>query len=529
MRLTDASVAIRPRNPWEAIDLGVLLAQEHRSLLMASWAIVTLPVFALLSLVFWDYPTLAIVLFWWLKPVFEPLPLLILSQALFGPAPTLKGALRAWLRLLKPQLLASLTWRRFSLARSFTLPVQQLENLSGAQRSLRIGLLSQKDLRAARCLTLVGSALELSLWIAMGILFYALIPQQIEIDWRWRTLVDIEGSWNWLEHLTNAFYALVLVVWGPIYIACGFTLYLNRRTAMEAWDIELVLRRLRQRLIGSAYVLIAGAGVILTTLAPPAWSAQADLSCPVPLQAEHAIRQHEAGPNTARLTHQPLSSEAARQQIKALLEQPPFKNPKTVSGWRFAEEKPASDTTKTEHKPNPPLKWLSWLLNAASVASEIIKVLLWGVVIALVGLVIWRYRSWFSTLVNRKAPRARAVRSTPAQMFGLQVGAQSLPDDVAGSAEKLWPNQPREALGLLYRALLSRLLTDYQLPLKSADTEGEVLERVAQLNQQPLHDFSINLTRHWQNLAYGHQLPPAHVGQELCDSWRELFKTGAQR
>src|SRR5690606_1311595 len=132
MRLTDASVAIRPRNPWEAIDLGVLLAQEHRSLLMASWAIVTLPVFALLSLVFWDYPTLAIVVFWWLKPVFEPLPLLILSQALFGPAPTLKGALKAWLRLLKPQLLANITWRRLSLARSFTLPVQQLENLSGA-------------------------------------------------------------------------------------------------------------------------------------------------------------------------------------------------------------------------------------------------------------------------------------------------------------------------------------------------------------------------------------------------------------
>ena len=224
-----------------------------------------------------------------------------------------------------------------------------------------------------------------------------------------------------------------------------------------------------------------------------------------------------------------MSSEAARQQIKALLEQPPFKNPKAVSGWRFAEEKPTPNATKAEHKTNPPLKWLAWLLNAASVASEIIKVLLWGAAIALIGLVIWRYRSWFSTLVSRKTPGRRAARSTPQQMFGLKVGAQSLPDDVAGSAEKLWPNQPREALGLLYRALLSRLLTDYRLPLKSADTEGEVLERVALLNQQSLHDFSINLTRHWQNLAYGHQLPPAHVGQELCNNWRELFKTGAPR
>lgn len=94
MRLTDASVAIRPRNPWEALDLGTLLAREHRVLLMSSWAIVTLPVFALLSVAFWDNPSVAILLFWWLKPIFERLPLLILSQALFGSTPTLEQALK---------------------------------------------------------------------------------------------------------------------------------------------------------------------------------------------------------------------------------------------------------------------------------------------------------------------------------------------------------------------------------------------------------------------------------------------------
>jgi hypothetical protein len=28
------------------------------------------------------------------------------------------------------------------------------------------------------------------------------------------------------------------MVWEPIYVACGFSLYLNRRTVLEAWDIE---------------------------------------------------------------------------------------------------------------------------------------------------------------------------------------------------------------------------------------------------------------------------------------------------
>ena len=36
MRLSDASVVIRPRTTWEAMDLGVLLARKHRVLLMSS-------------------------------------------------------------------------------------------------------------------------------------------------------------------------------------------------------------------------------------------------------------------------------------------------------------------------------------------------------------------------------------------------------------------------------------------------------------------------------------------------------------
>ena len=44
MRLSDASVVIRPRSTWEAMDLGILLSQRHRRLLMTSWAIVSLPV-----------------------------------------------------------------------------------------------------------------------------------------------------------------------------------------------------------------------------------------------------------------------------------------------------------------------------------------------------------------------------------------------------------------------------------------------------------------------------------------------------
>lgn len=526
MRLTDASVAIRPRNPWESIDLGVLLAREHRGLLMASWAIVTLPIFCLLSAVLWQFPSVALFLFWWLKPLYDRLPLLILSQALFGTTPSLKAALKAWPRTLRPELLASLTWRRLSMSRSFLLPVQQLEHLSGTPRAQRIGVLSRKDMRAARWLTTLGASLESVLWIGLVTLFYAMIPEQIEIDWNWRSLLLAEGQWNWLEHLTNAFYALVLVFWEPIYVACGFTLYLNRRTQLEAWDIELVLRRLRQRLIGSAYVLLVGASVALMTFSPTSRAEEPEQSCPIPAQSPIVAGQSEAGPESPRLTHQPLTSEAAREQVKGVLAQPPFKNMKTETKWRW--KNPEADAPSTRHARPSKSSGLLHLLDAARALAGVFEVLLWGALLALVCLLVWRYRSWASIFVSRRRERVKTpLRDIPEQMFGLKISSDSLPKDVATRAEELWTSHPREALGLLYRALLNRLLTDYRLPLKEADTEGQVLAHIAGLAQPPLDAFSRSLMRHWQNLAYGHQPPPEQARQELCDGWRNLDKPGA--
>lgn len=162
--------------------------------------------------------------------------------------------------------------------------------------------------------------------------------------------------------------------------------------------------------------------------------------------------------------------------------------------------------------------------------ATLIEVLLWGAVIAAIGLLIWRYRDWLQAFVSRRPTRRHKMeRPAPKQLFGLDVHHETLPADVAASAEALWQTNPREALGLLYRALLSRLLHDFNLPLKDADTEGQVLERIGQLQQPALLAFSQTLTRHWQNLAYGHRLPPAQLQQELCDGWRTLFNPGAAR
>lgn len=527
MRLTDASVAIRPRSAWEALDLGVLLARRHAGLLMASWALISLPVLALLTLLLWEYPSWAMFVFWLLKPAFERLPLYILSRALFGDTPTLGQALRAFPRLLKPQLIASLTWRRLSPTRSFDLPVLQLEGLSGAARNQRLVVLGQRDTGAASWLTIVGVHLEMALWLGLVTALYMLLPQQMSIDLDWQKLISPDaGNWLWLDHLSNLLYALALIVWEPVYVACGFSLYLNRRTALEAWDIELVFRRIRQRLGGVAYALLVGLGLLLVQPMERSWAQDTPAAiCPLP-------EADPLGPDADRLQQQTLTSKASRAAIGQLLDAPPFENRQTVTRWRFGDD-PQKDVDRGDVESLGQL--LRGLFHLAEFWKSIdgialfFEVLLWAALFGLIGLLLWRYREWLTLFATGREKRQRVARERPAVLFGLQVTPESLPDDIAGSVERLWDEQPREALGLLYRALLSRLLGEFRLPLKSAHTEGEVLQLVEELYQDDLSAYASRLTRHWQNLAYGHRPPPLSSRDELCQGWRQLFGHGVPR
>jgi hypothetical protein len=53
---------------------------------------------------------------------------------------------------------------------------------------------------------------------------------------------------TWLEAAFCLLYLLVISIVEPFYVAAGFSLYLNRRTELEGWDIELGFRTLAARL-----------------------------------------------------------------------------------------------------------------------------------------------------------------------------------------------------------------------------------------------------------------------------------------
>jgi hypothetical protein len=236
-------------------------------------------------------------------------------------------------------------------------------------------------------------------------------------------------------------------------------------------------------------------------------------------------------PESPRLLEQSLTSQASRDSIKAILDQAPFKNKETVTRYRFGEDQPDTESTGDGMTP----QWLQALFKLFGsqrfgALTTLIEALLWGLVIAAIGLLIWYYRDWLQAFVRRRPrPAEKVARPLPQQAFGLDLNRESLPADIAASAENLWQSNPREALGLLYRGLLSHLLHDFDIALKVADTESQVLAHVERLQQPALLAFSRNLTGHWQNMAYGHRLPPAHLQQELCNGWRALFGPGVAR
>ena len=149
----------------------------------------------------------------------------------------------------------------------------------------------------------------------------------------------------------------------------------------------------------------------------------------------------------------------------------------------------------------------------------LLKFLLIAGFILLVLFLLRRYQGPLGSLVRREREEA-----PPEVLFGLDVTPESLPVDVPTEVRALWQRaQYREAIGLLYRASLSRLIDRHQLAFRASHTEAECASLVAEHGIDSVSRFFNDLTQVWRRLAYGHQLPPAEKIEALCADWsREM-------
>lgn len=503
MNIERMTTELRPRNRWEAIDLGFTMARQWFLPLWGLWLLLALPTFIVASLALPAYWSVFIV--WWLKPLFEQAVLYYLSHSLFGEYPSFQHIRKQLWQIIKPQLWQSLSFRRLSLARSFNQPTAMLEQLTGQRRRQRLEVLHHNQRNVSQWLTIVSVHLETTLYLSLFAALLILIPEEQDFfDW-----ADfLEGNNLPLQHLANLSYFIGISLIAPFYVAAGFALYLTRRTELEAWDIELSFKKLSHRHQQGKQLL--------------SWVAVSCISAGLLCAASYPSSSYA------------LDKASAKASIEEVMQRDPFGKIEHYQTWQPIQQTPEEIDEEWLDKIKAFFESLfdgaEWLGDAAPVLGNIFKALLWIGLGLLAAYLIWRFTHWLDWLgLPQFKPSQRKRPPPPSKLFGLEVNADSLPEDVVGEVHKLLQQQQwRAALALLYRASLIQLIHLHQLDIPESATEGECQRLVHEHRPDTEFNYFARLTRQWLLLAYAHETPKIDELTQLCQQWPQFYSLHAQ-
>lgn len=474
MRLEDVTAEIRPRSNWEAVDLGFAMTRRaFWRCLSVWWLALLLPMLVALAFL-WDNPWVWGVLFWWWRPAGSRMVLFELSRRLFGEQPSWKQSLGQIRGVWWRRFFYRFVWARFSPWSPVTMPVEDLEGLRGGGYRMRCRLLMRRGDGPSFWLTAGGSLM--ATWLTLGVigLIDMLLPEgQIELFASlWEavragdlTAVPLTAGW-----LIVGSYCISLCLTDLFVTGAGFGIYVNNRTWIEGWDVELAFKRLANRL-GKLAILIFGGLMCLG-----AGSLRAEEDAP-----ETVIRQVKA--------HQDFE----------------------IQKVRVRESTSSSSSSSPGSMP-------SWLLGVFGIVGRVFLVLCGVALLALIGWLLWRFRHIFQgrdgpSRVSDSHPSARVV-------MGMEVSRDSLPEDIPTTAWRWWLDGRRhEALALLYRGAISRSIELGRVEIAESDTEGDCLRRVRLAGEQVHPSYFSKLTTSWIGLAYAKSLPADAEVEALCRSW----------
>jgi len=517
MQLDQLTLVLRPRTAWEAMELGTALVRQHAWTIWKPWLLLTGFIFIVLNLLGWwlDALWLAGICLWWLKPAFERIPLYVISRAAFGTVPTTQQTLAAQWHWGWWPLGSYLFWRRLDPARSLLMPVDFLEGGNGRQRRHRRSTLGGAARFQATSLTWVMVHFEWMLQIAGISLVFAFIPLEdlsdsVQTFW---TMLRATPAGLWLALNFLAWAAMSII--GPFYSGAGFGLYLNRRTQLEGWDIEIAFRRLRQRLAQIPSLVL----LILLSLAP---------ALPLAAQSPNKGDKYGTAPTTqpqpvqvppkalldVNLDIKQADNQRFNQAVKQAYEDPKLGSTRTITRWRWRWLWQAPDLPNIP-KPNlPDLRLDAW----GAILSVLSELLLWLIVAGVIVALILTHKRWLPWLIgsgsrSRQRHSGNAIEDDPLQL------PEKLPADIVNSARRLWrQKQPRRALALLYRAALEVLAQRARINLPAGATESHCL-RLAQ-NMPVIGDRELfaQLVQHWQRAAWAKRVPSDEEFNHLLDA-----------
>lgn len=507
MRLEQMTVHLRSRSAWEAVELGTALVRRHAAAIWKPWLLVTVPLFVALNAAAWaiEATWLAGLLMWWLKPVFDRIPLFVISRATFGATPSLRDTLAAQLSWGWKPLLHYLTWRRLSPARSLYLPIDLLEGVTGPRLRERRRVLGSAVYGNAALLTLVCLNFELSLLLGgVGAIFlFVDIENWFEaLRLIWSVLVE-DPKW-WAQLTANALAWIATSVIEPFFVGAGFGLYLNRRTQIEAWDVEIAFRKLRARLTAAAAPFV----LVLTLLSAGLMPARAQET---PAPGEPAKKEAPTLPvvfGDARVDERGFSKAVDQAYRDPLLSS----KSKQVT-WEKRD--------KTKPKP-PPQRDMAWLSGFATAFAFIAEWGLWILVAGLVAILLLTLPRWLPWM--RGSLRRRKPLPVDVETEALQI-PEILPDNVPAEARRLWAQgKPRHALALLYRASVETMAKRAEVALPPGATESECLRASRRMPDGEDRSLFARMVRVWQYAAYAQQLPAQEEFDDLLSSLQQRYR-----
>ncbi len=528
MNLLNVTAVIRPRTEWESVDLGYCMVRQWARPIYTAWVVVSLPLVMLPWILLHGYAGWALLIFWWSRVLAELLVLDFLSKALFGAAPSPGAIARNWPRLVLAHGPRLLLLRPFSLARTFLLPIVQLEGLRGAERRERIRVVAARGREHAWLVAFCSFGFECIFLLGLLLTAMIFIPEEL------RPAVETTFSGWATPDASLLVHGLVgLLLWAawsmvaPFHVGAGFSGYLNRRALLEGWDIEIAFRRMAQRLLANRTRLRlerrksrpADSATLLLLVSCLAW--------PAPGEAQKSVSPKEkeiAGSAISNPSDVPENrpadpwigeGEDPNDQISLILEREEFGHEETRTEFQFrpfGQGKRKSDRQSNFTLGGLPVGFL----------APVLEVLLWTIAIALViGLVVLALRAWGE---RQSAGSNKGTAEIPLEVFGLDIRRESLPDDPAAEALALLAKgEARKALSLLYRATLVRLVQHDGLPIEDSWTEGDCLRWLDGATSNRRFDSFAELTALWSQSAYAHRDPDATRLRALCQNWSQLW------
>lgn len=505
MQLSKIKADIRLRGSWEAIDLGFAMVQVWAKTIYSPWIIVM----AFFGTVIWfiapfiasffdvDKQWVAPLMLWWFKPVYDRFLLYIISQELFSFPVGIWQSLKKMPSLIRNNgLFSGLTYRRFSLSRGFNLPIWQLEGLKGLTRKKRQNLLHSRAHSQAVWLTIACIHFEIIIFLAFFGFILLWLPDQMQQEF-FQKLIGNEGNMSSLiEVLSYVIAVIAIIIIEPFYIAGSFSLYINRRTQLEAWDIELVFRHMADRLSSMKTGVKKLASVVFAFILTTSILA---LSLPTAMAEESAAKVV-------------LPVEKSKSVITDLMQTEALKHKIVTETWQRKEECKSKDKDDDQDDDS----------GIGDIFGVIIRFGLWILlVVAIITLIVYREK-WIGLFNGDHQTKEQKAR--PDVLFGMDIRPDSLPDDIPTTAQKLWQDgQQREALSLLYRGALMQLVNKDDVPLEDSHTEGDILKISRKILQEQREQYLEKLTNVWRQTAYAHRFPSDAEAQYLFDHWNIDF------